>query len=166
VAVQCVGCSPRGAVWLCHCVCGGKKLVQAEDLRAGDTTSCGCSSYPALNKNSKWLGYGEISGSKWCSINKGASVRDLEVKITIEFAWELFLKQERKCAFTGVELQFSSSAQGVDCTASLDRIDSSRGYLPDNVQWVHKRLNWMKSNMSDQEFIEWCQLVAVHAERG
>ena len=44
-------------------------------------------------------------------------------------------------------------------TASLDRIDSSKGYIEGNVQWVHKRVNLMKGNMSTENFIEWCNLV-------
>lgn len=45
-------------------------------------------------------------------------------------------------------------------TASLDRIDSSKGYIEGNVQWVHKRINKMKLDDSDTEFIEWCRLIA------
>jgi hypothetical protein len=45
-------------------------------------------------------------------------------------------------------------------TASLDRIDSSKGYVEGNVQWVHKRINIMKNDLSDSEFIEWCRVVS------
>ena len=44
-------------------------------------------------------------------------------------------------------------------TASLDRIDSNLDYIEGNVQWVHKRVNAMKSDMSTKEFLEWCTLV-------
>lgn len=33
-------------------------------------------------------------------------------------------------------------------TASLDRIDSSKGYTIDNVWWIHKQLNWMKWDLT------------------
>ena len=29
-------------------------------------------------------------------------------------------------------------------TASLDRIDSTKGYVRGNIQWVHKDINWFK----------------------
>ena len=48
-----------------------------------------------------------------------------------------------------------------DATASLDRIDSSRGYVPENVQWVHKVINRMKGTLSDDEFKSWCRTVAA-----
>lgn len=39
-------------------------------------------------------------------------------------------------------------------TASLDRIDSTKGYVEENVQWVHKDVNFMKSNLTEQRFKE------------
>jgi hypothetical protein len=48
-------------------------------------------------------------------------------------------------------------------TASLDRIDSSKGYSKDNVQWVHKRLNAVKQNLTPEEFLFWCIKVVEQA---
>jgi hypothetical protein len=42
-------------------------------------------------------------------------------------------------------------------TASLDRIDSSKGYIIGNVQWAHKMVNRMKNDMPQEEFIEFCR---------
>lgn len=42
----------------------------------------------------------------------------------------------------------------------LDRIDSSKGYIENNIQWIHKDLQFMKNTMSDNKFIKYCQLVA------
>jgi len=44
-------------------------------------------------------------------------------------------------------------------TASLDRIDSSKGYESGNIQWVHKQLNNMKQALPENEFFEWIKLV-------
>lgn len=112
--------------------------------------------------NKYWQGYGEISGNYWSGIRKCASKRNLEFTLTIEEAWELFLKQNRKCRFSKIELtfpiKFKDKNQG-NYTASLDRIDSDKGYTKDNVQWVHKLINIMKQDMKDEEFIEWCKLI-------
>lgn len=35
--------------------------------------------------------------------------------------------------------------------ASLDRIDSSKGYIEGNVQFVSTPINYMKNTMSDSE---------------
>lgn len=47
-----------------------------------------------------------------------------------------------------------------ESTASLDRIDSSKPYVKDNVQWVHKVVNNMKWDFDQNEFIEWCKIIA------
>lgn len=44
-------------------------------------------------------------------------------------------------------------------TASLDRIDSSKGYIPGNVQWVHKDVNKMKLALSEKRLLELCTLI-------
>ena len=46
--------------------------------------------------------------------------------------------------------------------ASIDRIDSSKGYTEDNVQWVHKNVNNMKMQTSHQDFLNWCKLITEY----
>lgn len=43
---------------------------------------------------------------------------------------------------------------------SLDRIDSSLGYIQGNLQLVTIKVNKMKSNFSDAEFMEICRNVS------
>jgi hypothetical protein len=100
------------------------------------------------SSNPKWTGYGEISGKQWSGIRRN-SIQPFE--ITIEYAWELFLIQNRKCVFTGRELTVS--------TASLDCIDLSKGYVEGNVRWIDKRLN---NILPDETFIALCQEVAAY----
>lgn len=130
----------------------------------------GISITPAEYKNRKaamnanWSGYEEIPLTYWNSVlkNKDSSAKKMkDFDLTIEYIWDLFLKQNRKCAFSGVLLEFTASK---NITASLDRIDSSKGYTKNNVQWVHKDINKMKSNYSSQYFIEQCKLVASYCK--
>lgn len=44
----------------------------------------------------------------------------------------------------------------VPTNISIDRIDSSKGYLRDNVQFVCDIVNRMKSDMSLPELLFWC----------
>lgn len=46
---------------------------------------------------------------------------------------------------------------------SIDRIDSSVGYVEGNMQWVHKDVNRMKQEFSESYFIETCRLVCRQA---
>ena len=71
-------------------------------------------------------------------------------------------KYNRKCALSGIEIKFITSNSeycSKEQTASLDRIDSTKGYTLDNVQWVHKAVNNMKMNLTDQNFINWCSII-------
>jgi hypothetical protein len=114
-----------------------------------------------------WSGCGDLSGGHFSGIRCVALKRGLSFNITIDYAWLLFLEQGGKCALTGLPLTFSTQRQrwrGFPQTASLDRIDSSRGYEPDNVWWVHKDVNMMKKEYSLERFIEICHCVSqTHA---
>jgi len=49
-------------------------------------------------------------------------------------------------------------------TISIDRIDSSKAYSPDNVVLCCSMVNQMKSTFSKAEFIETCKKIARHHE--
>ena len=90
----------------------------------------------------------------------------MEFSITVKYAWELYLKQHKKCALTGQNIYFAprrkSNPTRTASNASLDRIDSTKGYISGNVQWVLKKINMMKQGNTQQEFISLCKLVAKY----
>jgi len=104
-----------------------------------------------------------MPGSYWSSIKFNASYRGIPFEgLTKEDAWNKFVEQDGKCALTGELLVFESESNASDGTASLDRIDSSKGYTKENIQWVHKNVNYIKRDLPNDEFIEWCKKVAKH----
>src|SRR5580698_1502569 len=114
------------------------------------------------NESSSWQGYEKISGVYFKTTILGAKRRNIKFNITIEDMWNQFLKQNGNCALTGVKLTFSSLSGKNDGTASLDRIDSSKEYTIDNIQWVHKNINYMKMDLNETEFIRWCNKVSEY----
>lgn len=145
--------------WLCKCDCGNVKSVAAKHLRSGAIKSCSCKkSLPQSGSNS-WKGYKEISGRYFNRLKNGAKNRNFAFEITIEEIWELFKKQNSKCAMTNLDICF-----GKNQTASLDRIDSSKSYTIDNVQWVHKDVNYMKMDFSIERFLFLCNLITKKAQ--
>ena len=82
-----------------------------------------------------------------------AKQRDYEFSITIDYIWDIYIAQDKVCALSGVPIDFKG-------TASLDRIDNSRGYVRENIQIVHKDVNYMKYTYSQDYFIKMCNLVA------
>ena len=88
-------------------------------------------------------------------------MRGLIFDITLDVMWSKLEKQNHKCALSGVQIEFGKMTSKIPTTASLDRIDSNRGYTVDNIQWVHKWINKMKMHLDESQFIEWCCKVAA-----
>jgi len=140
--------------YLCKCDCGNIVQLRAGRFTRDGVKSCGCAWHPTGTQSANWKGCGELSSRYFSSLKSDALRRDLCFTITIEEAWCLFQQQKQLCAISKQPISL------VDKTASLDRIDSCYGYSPDNVQWVHKRINEMKWDYTQEEFIRWCQLVS------
>lgn len=165
--------SSKESICECQCDCGNKAIIKSKDLKGGQQ-SCGCIRHRINKEHGAWKGYGDISGSRWSSIRGGAKrrSRDIPFEITIQQVWDLFNNQNSKCALSGVEISFSERDRRYkldkrykDGTASLDRIDSAKGYTIDNIQWVHKDVNLMKWHLPQDIFINWCKLITGKSVR-
>lgn len=148
--------------WLCVCKCGKKlKLVTTLLIVKKQKRCVQCNNKININNKYRWLGYKEISQTYWGTIIYGAKSRNLKFNITIQYVWKLFLKQNKKCALSGLNIIFAESRKSIlKQTASLDRIDSSKGYIKGNVQWIHKDINRMKGNLSENKFLNYCKLIS------
>jgi hypothetical protein len=148
--------------WLCKCYgCGNEVAVISSTLINGTTTSCRCSWKKTSATHKNWKGYGKLSGQFWDSIVGGAAKRNIPITITIKDAWELFLAQNQLCAISGEFLQFTTDSYSSARiqTASLDRIDSTGGYVKGNVQWIHKDIQFMKGSFTQERLIYWCHRI-------
>ena len=154
-------------VWLCKCDCGKFIKRPTGELRNrskyGRDTSCGCGAFDNRKQTINWKGCGDIHGSMWGRIERGAKSRNYPFEITIEYGWDLFLKQNKKCALSGIDIYFPKTdweQKRGEWTASLDRIDSMEGYIEGNVQWVYKDINRIKWAYNQEYFIKMCVKVA------
>lgn len=122
-------------------------------------------------ENHRWTSsaVGQVCGTLMTYLRRKAKERGLSFQVTKQDLWELFLRQDGKCALSGVPITLTTvvNAQNnldkTQMSASLDRIDNSKGYTIDNVQWIHKILNAMRRQYSVEEYVHWCTLVANHA---
>lgn len=82
---------------------------------------------------------------------------------TIDTAYlrQLYQEQEGRCAISGIEMVIRGERCAADSpySISLDRIDSDKGYVEGNVWLVCTGINLMKSRLSMNQFIEFCQKV-------
>ncbi len=154
--------------WRCRCECGNETVVDITSLGNGATRSCGCLLIEMAGRRSRrYVGGKYVSGLYWSSIRSGAKVRCIEFSLTITEIDELWAKQSGRCALTGLELVMPERyVENSDVgTASLDRIDSKKGYVTGNVQWVHKDVNRMKHAFPTERFLELCRAVVSYESK-
>lgn len=110
--------------------------------------------------------YFDISGTFWYIFLNSAKKRNLEVNIDIEYLWNLYLNQNKKCALSGVNLIIDNFSRkkiklnNNEYYASLDRIDNNIGYIKGNVRWIAREVNLMKWKLSDKNFINFCKEIS------
>ena len=155
--------------------CGTVYSSLSSHMRYGKAEAClKCApSKVAEQKFEKNGGFGDISGGYWNDLKRGAagekssrlSRKTRNFNITIKQAWELFVKQNGRCALSGVDIMFvkigGHNKLSIKPTASLDRIDSNGDYTIDNVQWVHKDVNRMKNVFAQDYFIDMCKKISL-----
>lgn len=84
--------------------------------------------------------------------------KDYDFDIDEIYLTELWEKQDKKCALTGISIILENANYWN--SASLDRIDSNLGYIKKNVQFVCTPINLMKSNKSNSEVLEFIDLIS------
>ncbi len=141
--------------YFCHarCECGLETKVEIYELVTGKRKSCHKCSGTRGEKNARWSGYKEFSGTKFNSIRSRAKNKNIEFNLTLEYLYNLFYEQDKKCAISGIAIKDINEA-------SLDRVDNSLGYIVENVQWVFKAINIMRNGYTIDEFIFICKIVA------
>jgi hypothetical protein len=142
--------SPRPSnVWELKCECGNIFQTHAEYLTSGCTSSCGC-----RRVNFKSSGGKKSPTLYMTQLRKGARKRNLDFTISSEFCFELLNAQNHKCKLSGLPISFENGS------ASIDRIDNSKAYTSENIQWVHRQINYMKNTLSNDEFLRLCSVIS------
>ena len=145
----------RGQIrYECKCDCGNSHITSGESIRSGKSKSCGClRKLPPPNKNENrieqiWKGLYKNTIEKR-SLNKGWS-KYIDIKKFIEISMQ-------KCNYCGI----ANSNKAYDRTKlkskreistnfilfnGIDRVDSSKGYVEDNVVSCCKYCNTAKKH--------------------
>ena len=145
----------------CLCLkCNNEHIIRREKF--GRDKSCGCERTSLGKENPLFKGHEGIHLAKWNTYIRNAQTRNIEFSISIEYAWSVYLNQNKVCSLTKEPIHFWATSTKKESTASLDRINNSLGYIEGNIHWVHKKINQIKMDMDLSEFIHLCNKVAIN----
>jgi len=127
----------------CRCECGRMKPINFATLRRGAST--GCSGCALAERNYK---HGLASRHKktreykiWCAVSTRAKERGLEFTIKPS---DIVIPDV--CPALGIPLISSGGHGFKDNLPSVDRLDSSKGYTPENIAIISWKANRLKSD--------------------
>jgi len=113
-------------------------------------------SRPENNQHKGWI-KGILRHSFFEKYRMQAALRNLLWDIDAEYLADLLIEQDYKCALSGWDIDAMEINNN---SASLDRIDSTKGYVKGNVQWVHKMVNMCKQQYTQEQFVSMCISIA------
>lgn len=159
-------------LWICKCECGNVIKVNTNNLKSGNTTSCGCKRKETLSQlrtkhgesdarlYNVWLGM-----KKRCYNTKNVDYKNYGGRgITVCDEWKDSFVNFSQWAY---ENGYDKDAPRGQCT--IDRIDVDGCYEPENCRWVdryiqmnNKRNNRILTyNGESHTLAEWCEIVNI-----
>ena len=89
-----------------------------------------------------------------------AKKRDPKFNITIDDLFDQWVLQNGICVYSGVKLNHPKDGGSNIIKASLDRIDSNKGYIKGNIQFISIICNHAKNNLTHNEMLEFCKIMS------
>ena len=95
----------------------------------------------------------KINDSQRTIAKKNSKIAKGKAKLKHTIDWMFIMQLLRwsgcRCIYCGIPFKFVAKDP---MNFSIDRIDSSKGYTPDNVQLISTWVNRAKNNLSEKEF--------------
>ena len=138
VAIERVGRNKdRKAMWRCVCDCGKEVICAGKNLRSGNTRSCGCGrirTKHGLSHTRLFLVWRTIKSRCYNPHHKNYVLyHGRDIGMCEE--WRNDFKAFHDWAMAN---GYDENAPQGKCT--IDRIDNSKGYSPDNCRWVDMKV--------------------------
>jgi hypothetical protein len=140
---------------LCRCDCGGKRIAFNEDLRSGNTTTCGCR-IDLRNPNSDWIRvFHQCAG--------GARSRGVKFILSVEQVKHICSLPCYYCGTRESNVAIPPKRSHRSRTSlrynGIDQVVPCGGYHPGNVLPCCCFCNRAKSSLVLEEFVSWINRV-------
>jgi dUTP pyrophosphatase len=98
----------------------------------------------------------------WSCIRKRGECRKhgIPCDLTYEILLDKWYYQRGRCFYSNVPMEFNTRSLK---SATLERLDSSVGYVATNIVWASKAMNYMKNDASYGEFKEFLADMGIHS---
>lgn len=163
----------------CQCDCGNIKNCDWQDLKRNRIIGCGCQiNNEEMRKEARKRAYDFLEKG---ILNKGGDhypTEDREFKyilkrlkdrsrkecyLVLDDLKNIWIKQNGICPYSKIKLKLpTNSSPNPDVhyyIASVDRIDSSKPYTKDNIQFVSRSMNYAKNVMSHEQTLDFIKLI-------
>lgn len=85
-----------------------------------------------------------------------------ECSVNINYLLNIWDQQEGKCYYTNKPMIYGL---GFRDSVSIDRIESSKGYIEGNIALCRKQINVMKNDATIKELLDFCEDIVTQKEK-
>lgn len=154
--------------WLCRCDCGKMSSPTSYQLNSGKSKTCGCKKFRSSSRNGKsFIQSHKRLYDSYCSMMRrcfNPSHAQYHLYggrgISVCPEWKNNFKKFAEWSLT----------HGYSDNLTIDRIDNSKGYSPDNCRWAtilqqcsNRRTNvYYTHNGEKHSLAEWCRILDIN----
>jgi hypothetical protein len=96
--------------------------------------------------------------NKTSNLERKCKLKNLPFDLDKDYIYNLFLKQDGKCYFTGIDIKHNIGCHQYD-SISIERLDPNGGYTKNNTVLSSFALNSFKGMMNESEFKNFLNLI-------
>ncbi len=166
-----LGTTKPERLWLCKCDCGETTTTKYYSLVSGRATSCGCYGREQFRQKSLPGGWNKMQEGEanfnnlYHRMVQNAKSRNHSFELTKDEVRALTGSNCYYCGLPPSQVMRGPGLNGAYFFNGIDRIDSNRGYISDNVRPCCKTCNFAKGTLTEEEFFQWIDRLIAYRTR-